>query len=296
MPRRILLGCVALCLVTVPNLRAQTLLRWKLAAGERLAVAVAQDTNSEVSYSGKTTKTQIKLAMELTWRVIAVENERIRLEQSIGRLSVSFDAPPAGRVQFDSADQAKLTGPAKEIAASLQPLLAAKVEITMNDRGEILEAKEINDAAASAGPSAAAALVSQEAIQQLLKQPLVVLPAKPVTIGDNWNTTNELKSALGPAQQTTTFRYTGPAEVEGKTVEVIEVTTTLKLTPATTAKITLKEHTQKGTVRFDAAAGRVVSAEQTQKLVTERPYRETTIVVTLGSEQKTTVQPPATTP
>lgn len=296
MPLRILLSCVALCLVAGPNLQAQTTLRWKLTAGEKLAVAVTQDTNSEVSYSGKTTKTQIKLAMDLTWRVIAVESEKIRLEQSISRLSVSFDAPPAGRVQYDSAEQAKLTGPAKEIAASLQPLLAAKVEITMNDRGEILEAKEIKDAAASVGATAAASLVSQEAIQQLLKQPLVVLPEKPVNTGDTWSTKNDLQSALGPAQQITTFRYTGPAEVEGKKVEVIEVTTTLKLTPPATSKISLKEHKQTGTVRFDAAAGRIVSAEQKQKLITERPYRETTIVVTLGSEQKTTVRPPATTP
>jgi hypothetical protein len=293
---RILLSCIALWLITAPGLQAQTTLRWKLTAGEKLAVAVTQNTTSEVTYSGKTTKTKIDLAMDLTWRVIAVENEKIRLEQSISRLSVSFDAPPAGRVQYDSAEQEKLTGPAKEIAASLQPLLAAKVEITMNDRGEILEAKEIKNAAASAGPTAAASLISPEAVQQLLKQPLVVLPEKPVSTGDTWTTKNDLQSALGPAQQTTTFRYAGPAEVEAKKVELIEVTTTLKLTPPATAKITLKEHTQTGTVRFDAAAGRVVSAEQKQKLVTERPYRETTIVVTLGSEQTTTVQPPAAAP
>jgi hypothetical protein len=54
---------------------------------------------------------------------------------------------------------------------------------------------------------------------------------------------------------------------------------------------TIKEHAQSGTVRFSIDQGRVVSAEQEQKLITERPYRETTIVVSLSSKQTTTIKP-----
>jgi len=54
-------------------------------------------------------------------------------------------------------------------------------------------------------------------------------------------------------------------------------------------KLAVKSHEQSGTILFAVNQGRVSEAEQTQKLVTERLYREATIVVTLSSQQKTTV-------
>ena len=290
-----LLG-VALGLVFSATAQAQTTLRWNLKAGEKLAVKIAQTTKSEVAYSGKKTSTTIMLGLELTWRVLTATEGKIALEQSIGRLSVDVDAPPAGRVQFDSAQADKPTGAAKEIAAALQPLLGTKVEIKMNERGEVLEARPL----AGDGPSTAAAdaaqtaLFSKATIQQLLQQPLVVLPEKPVSKGEKWTVTSKLTTALGPAQQTTTYTYAGPLEQAGKALEKIESTSDLKVTPpaaATAAKLSLKSHEQSGTVLLDSAAGRLTSAEQNQKLVTERPYRETTIVVTLDSKQMTTVEP-----
>jgi hypothetical protein len=53
----------------------------------------------------------------------------------------------------------------------------------------------------------------------------------------------------------------------------------------------IKTHEQTGTILFSADEGRVVEGEQKQKLVTERAYRETMIVVTLSSVQKTRVTP-----
>ena len=116
------------------------------------------------------------------------------------------------------------------------------------------------------------------------------MPEGLVKVGDKWTTKNELTTALGKAQQTTEYRYVG--EPEGQ----IEVVTNLKLDsvgPAT-KKLSLREHKQTGVVQFDSAAGRLKSAEQTQTLVTERPYRETTIVVTLKTVQKTEVKPAPT--
>ena len=53
----------------------------------------------------------------------------------------------------------------------------------------------------------------------------------------------------------------------------------------------IKEHQQQGTIFFSSKLGRLIEAEQTQTLVTERPYRETTIIVTLTSKQTTTLKP-----
>jgi hypothetical protein len=71
----------------------------------------------------------------------------------------------------------------------------------------------------------------------------------------------------------------------------IGTTSKLDLKPSTAKKATtIKEHAQSGVILFSTDQGRVVSAEQTQKLTTERPHRDTTIVVTLQSKQTTTLQ------
>jgi len=268
---------------------AQTALRWKLQSGQKLAISITQTTESIVVYSGKKTATQIDLSMELTWRVISADDGKFRIEQSLDRLSVALDSPPAGRVQYDTAQQAKPTGSAKEIAAALDPLLATKLEITMTDRGEIVDAKPVQSSPPAAADPASSGPVPKESIQQLLRQPLAILPEKPVNQGGTWNTTSELETALGMATLTTTYRYTGPGDVDGHKLEQVAISAELKVAPSDKAKIKLKEHQQSGVVLFDATAGRVASTEQKQKLVTERPYRETTIVVTLDSKQTTKV-------
>jgi uncharacterized protein DUF6263 len=284
--------CVAIVastvwLVAAPALHAQTTLRWKLQTGDHLDVAIRQRTESDVTYSGKSTKTEIDLGMHLTWRVLAAENGQFRLQQTLDRVTVSLEAPPAGRVQYDTAQANPPAGSAKDIAAALTPLLAAKLKVTMSDRGEI-QIQEQTPAKAAAQSNA---LLSKDSIRQLLDQPLAVLPEKPVNKGEPWTSTANLTTALGKAVQTTTYTYQGPADADGRTLQNIDVSADLQVTPGTSAKITLKTHKQTGTVLFDSKAGRVVSTDQNQTLVTERPYRETTIVVSLTTNTKTTITP-----
>lgn len=285
-----IVGC-GFWLLAAPALEAQTTLRWKLQTGDHLDVAITQNTTSEVLYSGKKTAAKIDLAMYLTWRVLAVEENKFRLEQTLDRVTVSLAAPPAGEVQYDTAQAAKPVGSAKDIAAALAPLIAAKLEVTMSDRGEVLGAKPVQPAAA-AGPSAGQPpLFSKDAIQQLLKQPLVVLPDAPVSPGTKWPIKTELTTALGKATQTTEYQFKGPVQEGGQKLDQIAFTAALEIADNAAAKIKLKKQEQSGKIRFDSAAGRVVSAEQEQTLVTERPYRETMIVVSLATKQKTTVTP-----
>jgi hypothetical protein len=163
----------------------------------------------------------------------------------------------------------------------------------MNGRGEISDAKPANESAeklfASAEGGAPGPAGPKETIQQLLKQPLVILPEMSVAPGDGWSTIHMLKTSLGEAKQTITYRYVGPVDEEEMKLDKIDSTTTLTPANAEAGKLTLKEHQQVGTILFNTAAGRVVRAEQNQKLVTERPYRETTIVVALERKTTTTI-------
>lgn len=291
----IVLAALAILLPSVG--KAQTELRWKLQPGQQFAVSVQQQTTSDVAYSGKKAATQIDLTMELAWTVTSADEKAITIRQALRRLVFTMESPKVGKVEYDSAAKARPSGQAREVAASVAPLLEAEVDITISPRGEVQGAKPANEAAerllASEPDAAGAPLLSKESIQQLLRQPLVILPEKAVAEGDTWTKSAEIASTLGKLPQETTYRYAGSLDQDGVKLENIEITTGLDLpkSPAGGAKLTIKEHEQSGTVLFSLAEGRVVSAEQTQKLVTERPYREMTIVVTLTSKQTTTLKP-----
>jgi hypothetical protein len=274
---------------------AQTELRWKLQPGQQFAVSVAQQTTSDVAYSGKKVTTQIDLAMELGWTVTAADEKAITIKQSLQRLTFKMESPKVGKVTYDSADKSRPTGQAREVAAAVAPLLAAEILLEMNPRGEVLSAKPANEAAEkllAAESASESSLVSKDAIQQLLRQSLIVLPEKAVAEGNTWTTTTDIASAIGKGKQETTYRLAGVVEQEGTSLQKIESTSKLDLMPSTAKDApTIKEHKQSGVVTFSVDQSRVVSASQEQSLTTERPYRETTIVVTLESTQTTTLKP-----
>ena len=291
-------GCtvsVLLCAqVLAGRSSAQTEFRWKLQPGEQFAVSVAQQTTSDVAYSGKKIATQIDISMELGWTVTAADDKMITIKQSLRRMVLKMESPKVGKVAYDSADKSRPSGAAREVAAAVEPLLSAEILLEMSPRGEVQSAKPANEAAEKllAAQSDPDALGSKDAIQQLLKQSLIVLPENAVAEGDTWTTVTEISSALGKGQQETTYHLTGVVEQEGAKLQEIKSTSKLDLTPSTAKDApTIKEHAQSGTVRFSIDQGRVVSAEQEQKLITERPYRETTIVVSLSSKQTTTIKP-----
>jgi hypothetical protein len=291
------LTALALAVIAASRASAQTELRWKLQPGEQFAVSVAQQTTSDVAYSGKNVTTQIDLAMELGWTVTAADEKAITIKQSLRRLTFKMESPKVGKVTYDSADKSRPSGQAREVAAAVAPLMSAEILLEMSQRGEVLSVKPANEAAekllANGSDSADGSLVSKQAIQQLLRQSLVTLPERAVNDGDTWTTTVSIDSALGKGQQKTTFTYAGAAEEEGAKVAKIDVASKLDLAApaASSNKPLVKDHQQTGTVLFSTEQGRVVSGKQSQTLVTERPYRETMIVVTLKSEQTTTLKP-----
>ncbi len=302
---RLLLGCLslavclALLLIASPA-RGQTALRWKLAAGESLVVQTQQETTSVVSFSGKKAETKINLGMELVWDVTAADDNEATIKQTIRRIEFRLESEKAGKIEYDSSAKTRPTGQAREVADAVKPLLGAEVTIRMSLRGEVLDAKPANAAAetlfADPTPGAESGVFSGKAIETLLRQPLAVLPENLLADGDTWSATSQLDASLGKFQQTTTYKLAGTVEHGGVQVPKVEFTATIEpaapVAEAATGKpvLTLKSHEQTGHFLFSPASGRLVSAEQNQSLTTERPYRETTIVVTLTSKQTTTVK------
>lgn len=301
--RRLMAIVLALLCSWLPGVAAgQTLLRWKLKPQESLLVQTQQQTESQVTFGGKSVTTKIDLAVELLWSVTAATDKEMTVLEKFRRIQIKIESPQAGTIQFDSAASTKPTGQARNLADGLKPFLAAEFEIKMTDRGEILATKAANKPAeeilAGGGQDDDQAKASHQAIQQLLGQSLIILPEKAVAEGENWTHESDVKASAGNFHQTTTYRMAGTMSRGNESLLKIEMQA--QLSPAAqsgggavsgSTPLTVKSHEQSGTILFSADSGRVVEVEQKQKLITERPYRDTTIVVSLSSTTQITIQP-----
>jgi hypothetical protein len=303
-----------------PPAHGQTLLRWKLAAGQSYTVETRQHTESQVAFSGKTANTAIDLDMQLGWIVTAATADTITLKQRIERASAKLTTPQGASVQFDSAATARPTGQARQLADSLQPLIGAEVEIVISTRGELQAAKPLNEAAqkifqsgpkqpaagdqqaagkAAPAENAEAGGLSRSSLQVLLRQSFIVFPEHEVKPGDEWKSTSDLTTAAGPMTQTMGYKLDEISERDGEKIARIATSSEFQpregtsATSAATGKtadhLRIKSQEQTGQILFSITGGCLTEATLNQKLVTERPYRDVTIVVSLTSQQTTAV-------
>lgn len=291
---RVLSGFVGLlfAITSVAPAGAQTLLRWKLKPSESLHVAIEQHTDSSVTFTGKSAKTDIHLTLVLGWNVVSADDAAFKIRQTIERIHQKLATSQGGIIEFDSASNAKPTGQSRDLADALRPLVGAEFEMTMTPRGEVTAMVPSNDSAkallAALESSAAGDAAAKAAVEQMLRRPLLVLSEKPIANGDTWSVASERPTAAGPLTINTTYTLSSLTEQNGKPMANIGISATF--IPAPGGQLTVKSPpNHSGEIQFNVADGRLIEIKQKQKLTTERPYRETTISVTLDSTQTTTM-------
>ena len=301
---RLRVGLVlTILLATASPTLAQKPLRWKLKPGDQLQVNIEQQTLSTVTVASKPpVKTTLEMTLETVWSVDSADEQQIKMTQSVKRLAVKMQSGDSTPIAYDSAATAAPVGTAKEVAAAVKPLLeeGSALLVTMNTRGEVLSAEpspKLAELWKSSSPKEKEGPGGSQSAQELLKRSLVVLPEMPVEATDagkaKWTKEREIEIPIGKVKQTTEFVYSGELEAAGQKLDKIDFTSKLALAPggAKSLKLTVKEQKQTGHALFSTEQGRVLRAEQTQKLVTEAPYRETIITVTVESTVKTLVSP-----
>ncbi|MFN0019414.1 MAG: hypothetical protein ACKVP0_14205 [Pirellulaceae bacterium] len=286
---------IAILLITASPVLAQKTLRWKLKAGEQLQVNVTQQKTATTTIAGKPVKMTEEMTFETLWSVDSADEKQAKITQTVKRLAMKMQLGDAAPIAYDSASKATPVGTAKEIAAAVKPLFeeGSSLLVTMNTRGEVLSA-EPSPKLAQHWKSPGKKEIDSTT-QELLKRSIILLPEGSVGTAEvgktKWNSEREVEMRNGKVKQSLEFVYGGEADAAGQKLDKIDFTSTLQITPGgpKSLKLTLKEQKQTGHALFSAELGRVVSAEQTQTLVTEAPYRETIITVTVESTVKTVV-------
>ena len=143
----------------------------------------------------------------------------------------------------------------------------------MTPSGEILDvqvSQETLDALKSiAGANPLGAMLSKESLINMIKQGTSPMPKDPVKPGATWTNSSATDvPPLGKMISDVKLTYVGPAEVEGKKLERIDMAISMKIEPAAgaAAMVSLKDQNAKGTLYFDTAAGRISHSEIEQNM------------------------------
>jgi hypothetical protein len=275
---------------------AQEPLRWKLEKGQRFQLQTTQTTESLVTFGPRKLPTTMEVLLVIGWEVQQADQEQFTIEQQVDAIRIDMKASNEIHTIYDSRERKAVVGAAKELQASVAPLLGKKFTLVMNSQGEISSAKVAGESAA--GESAAAIPgLDASSIEALLRQAIVPLPKTLDGSEPTWTDERQTKVALGELTQKRTFTLAGNEDRDGKPAAKITVTGELSLTPPADQKLEqkspprVKESKLQGTIWFAREAGRLLSSETTQRLVTESTYRDSTITVQLDTTVKSTLTP-----
>jgi hypothetical protein len=268
------IGLLAVAALAAPA-PAQTTLRYQFKEGEKLNYLMEQKMAMKMSVMGMDIAMDMNQTIDLSWNIAKVNKDgSAQMTQKFDRVRFSMDSP-LGKINYDSKDGKLPDGPFGEMLGPMfKALSGLEISMTMDTRGETKDLK-IPDSFLKAlkdMPAGAAGLgqmFSEDSLKQTMSQSGLILPPKAVSKGDSWDTKMEMKMApLGKMNVTNAYKFDGQVTRDGKKLEAISVTPTMKFEPDPNAQFTLKLKTEdsKGTNYFDNAIGRLVEVAVTSNM------------------------------
>lgn len=271
--------------VSIATCSAAEPLQWKLAPGQSVNLQYEQTTTTLTTAAKKTKKTTSQLSVWVNWTVSAASpNElpeglkelpagAVTIAQKLLRVRVQATTD-GNEVSYDTSLRSLPTGPAKEYAASISPLMKpdAIQKFILTPQGALLSLKAAGTTD-EGNPSVA---------EMLLRSP-AALPA--TADQKTWEEKKSLATAIGQATHTLTYQLPeGSESSEGPIT--IEMKGGLQIAPESVkAKSSeIVKFSQSGKLRFSAQEGRLVESEQQTELVTETPLREDKIRAEVKSQ------------
>ena len=314
------------CLLGQAGMRAatgddQVVLRWDLPEGSVWALHVQQQYETRVGFSGKVADTRYDLTLDATLRVVARQEDRVTVHQTIDQIVMEVTLPTGARLRFDSASQERpAPGPAAELAAALRSLVGATFELVQSRRGEVEDVRPVGQVAeqwlARSEDGRNESNSVKRALSGALGQCLLLLPEGPVGPQQTWRHVRTEESPLGQVQVHTTYRLDLPSSQDGKDLWPIRFTSEMTVPSSAQGDTTqqaaaqptpgpppsfplatrrnplqLKHFQQSGTVWFSVEQMRPVSADLQNHLTLTQVYRDLTITAETKLRQQVTLQP-----
>jgi Family of unknown function (DUF6263) len=259
--------------------QAQTALRWKFKAGDKINYVTEQNTTSKGSIMGMEIETKMSQIVEMSWTVKSVTSDGVaEMTQTIDRMRMNMQMPFGG-FDFDSKDGKDIEGPIGEIIGPiLKTLAGAEMSLKMDATGAVRDIKLPEKLVESLGSNPILAqfgeMFSEDGIKQMTQGgagSVGSFPKNPVSKGETWEKKAEMKNPFGTIVVVTSSTYAGPETRDGVKLEKIDLkmTQTIEPAPGGMFEIKIGEQDSKGAAYFDNTQGRLVNQELKQKMKME---------------------------
>jgi hypothetical protein len=259
--RRLVVAVLLLGAALAGSARAQAPLEWKLKKGDQFYLRNVTTTKQTLKAVGKEVPQNGEQTVVLGFSVEDQVPEGWVLKQTIE----------------DAAVKAEKGEPVRD-----EKLIGATFRLTVSPKWEILKFEgydKLIERLAGDDASARQALlatVPEDTFKKSVREAFAFLPDRPVKDGETWERSiEEPLGAFGILRETRTYKLEGKEDVGGKKVDKINFTTAVdfkpgkKVDPLPTYVLSgrMESKEAKGTVHFDAAAGRLVQIKSDLKLV-----------------------------
>jgi hypothetical protein len=258
--------------------RAQVI-QWKFKAGEVLRYALEQKTVETIKEVGRETKSTRSHVINLSWSVKSVaSNGEAEITQRFERARVRIEAPPFMTFAFDSdAPPIDAPAPFDTVAQQTKAMVGLEFVFKMKPNGEITDivispqtVKRLRDASKppdGAGPAESG--LSEQGMKEMLSQlSPPSFPAGPLEPGKSWSSKPaKVPTPIGNMVMDKLFTFQG-ADPKNPNLLSVGTETRVALEPLPNSPITAKIRTSesKGSLTFDAEAGRILSTRGTEKM------------------------------
>jgi hypothetical protein len=280
----LIIAAIALVATTIapPAARAADPLVWKFAKDAKNRYRLTQDMDMTMNLGpgGKVT-TNTSQVMDLSWTVAEVQDDGDAvLKQRIDRIRMTMQVPGGATAEFDSQSTDEPQGFAAMVAPLLKEMTRAEFTLTMSPRGKITDVEVpealIRTLAAAPGGQALGELTTAEGFKKMVSGVSFELP-ETLEPGAEQTTTAEMTNpVLGKQTIKTTYRYTGPKEVDGVACEAFAPSIDISFAGTDAAQAEVTEQTSEGEMLFNREAGRLQSSQLDQSME---------IIVTMGEQQ-----------
>jgi Family of unknown function (DUF6263) len=234
----------------------QVKLEWKFKEGDTFWVETTSKTRQTRQAMGRESKSELDQTTVWRFTVLKAAADATVIEQVLESLDAKANAADPKLAERMKGARFALT-------------LDAKREITRFEGYD-----DFLDRLANGNDTIKKVLgniLSEDAIKQTAAEAFTTLPGKPVKQGDKWQRkTSVALGPLGSLDVDNNLTYEGKAKIDDKEAEKITQAPNVTFTPPkaaglagfpTIAKADLKADAARGTIYFDAAAGRMVQAE-----------------------------------
>jgi hypothetical protein len=273
--RMCLAASVALvALASAQVAQAETKLRWKFTKGQKTSYEISMDMTQDIKGGDLPLSMKIKQMMNMTWDVKDVaDNGTATLNQTIDRVRIELSMSGANQepIKYDSDAKDKPAG-TEMMSRMYDAMIGKPFVLKMTPLGKVVDFKapETVLAAFKNSPMPGGGnMFSEDGLKQMISQTLPPLPEEAVSEGTTWKQSSEMQAPpFGKQIMKTQYTYAGPAEIDGKKVDKIDVSMDLKIEPAgeSQTKIRLKDAEAGGEILWDNSAGRPVESQITSSI------------------------------